>query len=137
MTFSDFFDRLADLDWLAVLVGAIVLMILSTIWYGPLFGKQMSAATGMPLMKGMPPANKVVGAFITLFVLSAAVNYFGALDDIEHSLVLALVLAVLVVGPYIYSQVLWMNKKLKVALIELGFGFVGITLVSYVQGLMA
>ena len=139
MTFSDFFDRLGNLDWLAVVVGAIVFIVLGAVWYGPLFGKKWSAETGMPMMKmtEMPKPDKLIGAFIYSFVASAAINYFGALDDIEHSLVLALLLGVFVIGSYMYSQVVWAKMKMSVFIIDLAYTFVAIAVVSYVQGLMA
>ena len=139
MTFSDFFDRVGNLDWVAVLVGTLVVMVLGMIWYGPLFGKKWSAETGMPMMSmtKMPEPSKLLGGFISAFVLSAAVNYFGALDDIEHSMVLALLLGVFVGGSYMYSQVVWAGKKMSVFLIDIAFAFVAITIVSYVQGLLA
>lgn len=139
MTFSDFFDRLGNLDWLAVVVGAVVFMVLGAIWYGPLFGKAWSKATGEPAMSmtKMPPTPQFVGGLIVAFLAAAAVNYFGALDDVEHSLVLALLLGVWVIGSFAYSHVVWEKRKLNLFLIEVAFSFVAIAVVSYVEGLMA
>ena len=139
MTFSDFFDRLGNLDWLAVVVGTLVIMVLGMLWYGPLFGKKWSAETGMPMMSmtKMPPPNQLIGGVISAFVLSAAVNYFGAVDDIEKSMVLALLLGVFVGGSYMYAQVVWAGRKMSVFLIDVAYAFVTITIVCYVQGLVA
>ncbi|HLE39552.1 MAG TPA: DUF1761 domain-containing protein [Acidimicrobiia bacterium] len=137
MTFSDFFDRLGNLDWLAVLVGAIVFMVLGALWFGPLFGKQWSAGTGKPRMSGIPQANKLVGTFAYSFVVSAGVNYFGVLDDIEHAVVSAILLGVFMIGAAAYAAVVWMDEKVGVWIINVGFWFVGIAVVNFVQGLLA
>jgi hypothetical protein len=137
MTFDSFFDRVADLDWLAVVVGAVVFMVIGMIWFGPLFGKQWSATTGNPAMSGMPATDKLIGTFLYSFVLSAAVNYFGVIDDIEHSLVTGLLLGVFVIGSAAYAAVVWDNQHRTTWMLNVGFLFVAITIVTYVQGLMA
>jgi hypothetical protein len=137
LTFDSFFDRVGDLDWLAVVVGAIVFMVIGWIWYGPLFGKQWSAGTGMPMDSGMPSTDKIISTFVYSFVLSAAVNYFGALDDFEHAVVSALLLGIFVIGAATYSQVVWERRKTNVWVIDTLYVFVAIAIVNYVQGLMA
>jgi Protein of unknown function (DUF1761) len=37
-----------DINWLAVLVAAVVTFVLGGIWYGPMFGKVWRAAEGRP-----------------------------------------------------------------------------------------
>ncbi len=137
MTFSDFFDRLADLDWLGVLVGTLALMVLGALWYGPIFGRMWSEGTGSPRMSGIPQAAKLLGTLAYSFVISASVAYFGALDDFEHAAVMGLLLGVMVIGAALYSGVVWTNRKFGVWIIEVAFWFVGIAVVTYVQGLVA
>ena len=138
MTFDIFFERIGDLDWLAVLVGAIVFMVVGWVWYGPLFGKQWSAGTGIPMESGTPATDKLIAMFVYSFVLSGAVNYFGVLDgDIEHSLVMGILLGVLVIGSAAYAAVVWEKQNRSVWGINTFFLFVSITIVTYVQGLMA
>ena len=137
MTFDSFFDRLGDLDWLAVVVGAVVFMVVGWLWYGPLFGKQWSAGTGIAMDSSMPATDKLIAMFVYSFVLSGAVNYFGVLDDIEHSLVTGILLGILVIGSASYAAVVWEKQKQSVWMINTLFVFVAITIVTYVQGLMA
>ena len=136
MSFSDFFDRLGDLDYLAVVVGAIVFMVVGYIWYGPLFGKQWSAASGQPMDSGMPATDKLIAMFVSMFVLSAAINYLGVSDDFEHAIVAALVLGVFVIGAAAYSDVIWAGKNRATWMIDTVYLLVAITLVYYVQGLI-
>ena len=138
MTFDIFFERIGDLDWLAVVVGAVVFLAVGYVWYGPLFGKQWSAGTGIPMESGTPATNKLIAAFVYSFVLSGAVNYFGVLDgDIEHSLVTGILLGVAVIGAASYAAVVWEKQKQSVWVINTLYLFVAITIVTYIQGLMA
>jgi len=140
LTFDNFFDLLGDLDWLAVVVGAVVFMVVGWLWYGPLFGKQWSAGTGIAMDSGTPATDKLIAMFVYSFVLSGAVNflYHGRLtDDIEHALVAGIVLGIFVIGSASYSAVVWEKQQQSVWMINTLFVFVAITIVYYVQGLMA
>ena len=136
MSFSDFFDRLGDLDYLAVVVGAIVFMVVGYVWYGPLFGKQWSAATGQPMDSGMPATDKLIAMFVSMFVLSAAINFFGVIDDFEFGIVMGLIFGVFLIGSAAYSDVIWAGKNRTAWMIETAYLLVAITLVYYVQGLI-
>ena len=135
MTFSDFFDRIGNLDWLAVLVGALIFMVIGWLWYGPLFGKQWAKMTG--LTAGAMSPDKLIWTFVYSFVLSGAVNFFGVLDDVEYALVGAILLGVLLIGAAAFSQVVWEKRKVALWFIDLVGIFVAIAVVYYVQGLMA
>ena len=133
-TFDGFFDQLGDLDWLAVIVGALVLMVLGYLWYGPLFGKQWSRATGIPMNTEMEPGPLVQTALYSL-VASIGVAYMGALDDVEHAIVTSILVAILFILPVMWAAVTWEKMNRTVAMIHVGYWFVGIALVVFVQGL--
>jgi hypothetical protein len=65
------------------------------------------------------------------------VAYLGAYDDIEHSLVTALVAGVLLIGPVLYAQTLWTKRSRTMFVYELIYAFLAIAVGWYVQGLMA
>jgi len=138
VTFSDFFDILGELDWLAVIVGTVALMVLGWLWYGPLFGKAWAKATGQSAMSGMPATNKLIGTAIYTFVFNIGLAYTDALlDDIEHALVFGgLVIGVLLVGSMAYATVVWQNYKTNAYFIDLLFLFFAGAVGIYVQGLI-
>jgi hypothetical protein len=137
VTFSDFFDQLGELDWVAVIVGTLAIVVLGWLWYGPLFGKTWSKATGQPMMSGMPAMNKLVGTLIYSFVFNVGLAYTAPIDDIEHALVFGgLVIGVLLIGSLMYSAVVWMNYKMNAYVIDLLFVFFAAAIGIYVQGMI-
>jgi len=136
LSFSDFFDRLGDLDYLAVVVGAVVFMVVGYVWYGPLFGKQWSAASGRPMESGTPATDKLIKMFVSSLVLSGAINFFGVRDNFEHAIVMGLIFGVFLIGAAAYSDVIWAGKNQATWMIETTYLLVAITLVYYAQGLI-
>lgn len=138
MTFDTFFDRIGDLDWLAVVVGAIIFMAVGYFWYGTLFGEQWSAGTGIPAESGTPATDKLIAMFVYSFVVSGGINFWGVLDgDIEHSLIMGIVFGFFFIGAASYAGVVWEKRSRSVWMINTLFVFVSITIVTFVQGLMA
>jgi hypothetical protein len=71
------FDVLGDVNWLAILVGALVWFILGALWYGPLFSKAWIAASGVdPTAEGQRP--------------SAGIYVFPLLADLVATVALAM-----------------------------------------------
>lgn len=84
-----------NINYLAVLVAAIINMALGSVWYGPLLGKQWMKLTGrtkesMEKEKGGMP--KVMGGMVLLalvqaLVLAAFVGYAGAVTVLTGAVV--------------------------------------------------
>lgn len=147
MTFSDFFDSLGDLDWLAILAGTVALYVFGWIWYGPLFGKQWSKAhAGAPMGNGGKPDPKtMVMGVVQFLVLNVGIAYFMTgvhvwfqnAASFETLVVSAFVLAVFVIGAALFSPVLYLKKSMMAWGLDTGFYFVGIAIAAYVQDLVA
>ena len=136
-TFDGFFDTFGELDWVAILVATIVVyVVVGFLVYGPLFGKKYAAATGASTAFKFD-AKRDITALVLGFIFQIGVAYLGATDDIEHSLVTALVFGVLLIGPTLYYQVVYQKKQKVVFLYELIFAFLAIAVGGYVQGLVA
>ena len=80
-----------DINWLAVLVAAVVTFVLGGVWYGPLFGKVWRTAEGQAepqpgrqkhpaLVYGLSPRSFVVGLVVGVgwVATSFGVNYLFA-----------------------------------------------------------
>jgi hypothetical protein len=143
MTFSNFFDSLGDLDWLALIVAGVVVFLLGYVWYGPLFGKQWRAATGREMSE--PDPKVMVMGYVKFFLFGMGLAYFiPALhvafqnpSSFETLVVSSLVLAFFIVGMALASRVIWEGGSWTLWGIDFGFWFLAAVLSSYVQDLMA
>jgi Protein of unknown function (DUF1761) len=92
------FDVLGDVNWLAILVGAIAWFILGALWYGPLFGKAWMAATGIdPTQGGRPSAAIYVFPLVAYLVATIALAMLAAATGSEtlgHGIILGLVVGI-------------------------------------------
>jgi hypothetical protein len=111
-----------------------VFMVIGYLWYGPLFGKQWSSGTGIPMSNDMNPPLLIQTAIYSL-VASIGVAYLGVLDDVEHALVSSLLVAILFIAPVLWSSVVWAKKNTTVWFIDVSYWFVAIAVVVFVQGL--
>lgn len=79
-------NMLASVNYLTVVVAALIPMVLGMVWYGPLFGKQWMDAMGikksdMGKMKKEAPkaySGSFIAALVMSFVLGQVVNFFNA-----------------------------------------------------------
>lgn len=134
-TFDGFFEILGELDWLAIIVAALVAyVVLGFLVFGPVFGKKFAAATGGSSEFKFDPKVDIPG-LIMAFIFQIGVAYLGAYDDFEHALVTALVAGILLIGPVLYAPVLWMKGNRTAFLYQLTYAFLSIAVGTYVQGL--
>ena len=136
-TFSGFFDTFGELEWLGIVVATLVVaIVLGWIFYGPLFGKQLAAATGNTYSMKFDPKRDVPG-LIVAFVFQIGVGFLGVADDFEHSLVTALVAGVLLIAPVLYMRVVYGHGKRFEFLVDTAYWFFAIAIGGYIQGLFA
>ena len=130
----DWLLEFGDLDWLAILVGTVVAMVLGFVWYGPLFGKIWARASGTSMVPSPEPGQLVLTA-VYFFVFNIGLAYLGAIDDFEHALVTAIIVGLLLVAPALFSATVWAKKSPTVFLIDAVHWIVVTLACVYVQGL--
>ena len=67
-----------DINYLAVLASAVASMVVGSVWYGPLFGKQFMAAMGMDKLSPEQQADMKKGmvmTYIIQFIASVVMFY--------------------------------------------------------------
>lgn len=133
-TFDGLFETLGNLDWLAIMVAVVVVGTVGMIFYGltPI-GKKWAAAAGVPF--SMKVDKRALPGFLVALLIQIGVAYLGALNDIEHSLVTALVVTLFVVVPVRYGDVIWAKGSKTTALIDTIYVFGALAVGGYVQGL--
>lgn len=146
MTWADFWNTLGDFDWVAIVVGTVVVFVLAWLWYGPIFGSAWRSATGREMSDSMTPEPMaMMKGFLNFFLLNVGVGVFvpaahvafGNPPDFETLVMTALVLAFFVVAVPLYSRVIWEGGSMRHWSIDFGFYFIAIALASWVQDLIA
>lgn len=133
-----------EINYLAILVSGIVSMFLGWSWYGPLFGKQWMALSGITMPPVITPEIKkgmtrgyigtLVGAVITAFVLSNVLIAFGATTAGE-ALRIAFIAWLGFFVPTGMGMVLWEGKPWKLYFIHIGYSLVSLGLMSLILAL--
>ena len=94
------FDLLGELNWLAVIVGAVIYFILGALWYAPPFlGRRWQRSIGWDPEKTPPQANAMtyVAPLLAYLVMAVAVGLLAAAtgtDTLGEGIVLGLVLGI-------------------------------------------
>lgn len=93
------FDALNDVNWLAILVGAVAWFILGALWYGPLFGKAWIAATGIdPRAEDQRPGAGIyvfpLIAYLVATVALAMLAVATGSTTLGHGIILGLVVGI-------------------------------------------
>lgn len=93
-------DGIGELNWLAVVVGAVIYFALGALWYSPvLFGRRWQRSIGWDAEQ-RPPEMQVttyVVPLVAMLVMAVAVGLLAAAigtDDFADGLVLGLVLGI-------------------------------------------
>ena len=94
------FDLLSDLDWIAVLVGAIAYFVIGAAWYAPpVFGKAWMAAGGMEMPADGQRPGPVIYAVPLLGALASAIAigmiaFATSTDTLGEGVVLGVVVGI-------------------------------------------
>jgi len=107
----------ANVNWLAVLLGAVLAFIVGWLWYGPLFGRQWAAGNGVEMgtASSMP-----MGAMAAQAVGLLLVSWFVGVTAVDSRL-LTFILAVVAFGVLQGSGAMFLKKPTNVVLIDFGY----------------
>ena len=129
-----------SVNFLALLVTAIVYWVLGSVWFGALFGKSWMAELEKHGTKIEKPATQVmvlksILTFLMNLLLVFGIGFFVHLMSI--STVLGAVKLGLLIGfSFSFTTLLiaytWENKSLKLLLLDFGYTFIGIIISSVI-----
>ncbi|TSC69668.1 MAG: hypothetical protein G01um101456_20 [Parcubacteria group bacterium Gr01-1014_56] len=135
---------MVPVNYLAVLVSAIVMMGLGFLWYGPLFGKEWMRLSGFtPESMNAKAAGKVyaisaIGALLMAFVMSHslvfAMTYLGE-SGIMAGLQTGFWNWLGFVAPVTVGVVLWEGKSWKLWAINSGYYLVALCMIGVILAL--
>jgi len=129
-----------NINYPAVFISGVVMMILGYIWYGPIFGKAWGKMVGMSEkemkdMKGSEMARSYGMMFISALVLSyvyAHVLIAFQSDSISMALQGAFWTWLGFIATTQLGKVLWEKKPWKLYVIDSGYYLVGLALIGVV-----
>ncbi len=122
-----------SVNFLAIIVAAIVNMALGFVWYGPLLGKQWMKLSGRTKesmekeKKDMPMvmASLFVGALVTAYILALFIKYAGA-TTFEIGAKIGFMAWLGFVATTMLADVLYEKKNKQLAAINLGYNLVAL-----------
>lgn len=130
-------DRVAMVNWLAVLVAALSGFVIGSLWYGPLFGKAWMRLTGMTKEKGAQ-ANMAV-TFGGAYVLNVIAALGIATVSVDHTgmmfaLHVGLLGAFFFVAPALGVIYLFEQQPFRLWLVNAGYQLVNFAAMGAVIG---
>ena len=128
-----------DINWLAVLVAAVVTFVLGGLWYGPLFGKVWRVAEGQT--EPQPghqkhPAFVYSLAFVLMLIAAAVLAVaLGPDPNVQRSFVVGLVVGVGWVATSFGVNYLFAGRRLALFAVDAGYNVVLFALMGLIIGL--
>ena len=130
-------------NYWAVLASAVVMIVLGSLWYGPLFGKQWMAMMGIKMPEKMTPeiqkgmmrsyAIMALGSFLLSLVLAHSIIFGKAylgISGISAGLQGAFWNWLGFIAPVTLGPVLWENKPWKLWVLNAGYYLVGMLIIG-------
>ena len=122
-----------DINWLAVIVAAIIPMLIGSLWYGPLFGKLWMGMIGLTeeeIREDFNPlksyGGSMVGAVLTAVVLAVLMPLMPGSGMVSNALTLAILCWLGFHVPFGWQSVAWENKPLGVYFLNLAYNLVAV-----------
>lgn len=130
-------DALGDVDYLAVVVAAVVFFVLGALWYAPpIFGNRWQAASKVDVSGGANPLVFLV-TFVLWFVVALALAYLAVLigvDSAAGGLGLGLVAGVGFMLPSLLVSGMYEQTSPTVIAIGAGYYLVGFAVAGLIIG---
>ena len=140
------------INYMAVVVAAIVQMVLGYLWYGPLFGKPWAKLMGwtpesMEAMKHDPKFKKsmsrnygimIVGSLLMAWILDHAIVFASAyllISGITAGFAVGFLNWLGFIAPVTVGSVLWEGKSWKLWFLNAGYYLVGLLLMGAILAL--
>lgn len=97
-------EIIANVDWAAVVVGAVVAFGVGWLWYGPLFGKQWMAGVGMSADDKGPMMHAMLAQAVGTFLLAWVIGLTASMDALLTAILIALTIATLIKANGLFAR---------------------------------
>jgi len=131
-----------NINWLAVLAGGVIYMIVGGIWYGPIAGKAWMAEMGLTeeeIQEQGSPTGAMIKSFIAALFMSAGLAFVLSMPAFRDSgwqggMMTGFIMAILLVGGGTFPNYAFENKSLRHFLIHMGNTTIAMMLVGAMIG---
>lgn len=122
------YHLLAELNYLTVLLGAVIYMFVGGLWYGPIAGKAWLEEMGMTeeeVKAAGSPTAAMIKSFVSALILSFGMAFLFTLPGMDetgvlHGAAFGAFLSVIVIGGATFPNYAFESKNLRHFLIHLG-----------------
>lgn len=132
---------LSNVNFLAVLVAAVVSFMLGALWYGPLFGKAWQAELGFTDedLKEGNMAKTMGTSFVLILVMALGMGILlhghGPNDiDLQSGIIHGLFVGLLFVGTSMGINYVYEKKSIKLWLINAGYQIIYLSMMGAILG---
>lgn len=124
-------QELANVNWLAVIVGTVVAFLVGWAWYSPLlFGKKWAEGSGVELGSAdQMPVMAMVSNLVALFLLALVVGITATQD-----MLITAILAILACSVFVFSMGGYVKKSRYAMIVDLLYIVVAGILMIICQG---
>ena len=124
------------INWLAVIVGAVIFYFWGGLWYGLLFSHQWSTFVGVPPNQSMQSVPMIVAVIVAL-VLSFGVAVALSHDDdrtVAHGVQFGIFFGVVFFASIMLEQIMFEGRPLGLWLINAGYVLIGLVILGALHG---
>ncbi len=125
-------------NWLAVIVAAVVKFGIGAVWFTALFGKRWRELQGVPegaSMNGLAPAMivQIVGDLIMAYILARFIGHYGGYS-LGSGVLIGFMAWLGFVATIMAGQIFYERKKPELVAIGAGYQLVGIVVMGAILG---
>ncbi|PCI29426.1 twitching motility protein PilT [Candidatus Wolfebacteria bacterium] len=96
---------LVDVNWTAVIVGAIAAFALGSFWYSPkMFGKKWMKGVGLTAKDANSPAHALFAQAVSTFLLAWVIGVTATTNSLSLAILIALTLSVTIKANGLWAQ---------------------------------
>jgi len=116
------------INWLMVLLGAVLYMVVGGIWYGPIAGKAWMAEMGLTeeeVKSAGNPTGAMIKSFFAAILMSAGLAFILSMPSFRDSgwqggMMTGFIVSILIVGGATFPNYAFENRSLRHFLIHMG-----------------
>ncbi len=126
-------EIILSVDWVSVVVGAVVAFLVGWLWYSPkLFGIKWAEGVGININDGSgPKASAMIAQIVGTFLLSWVIGVSAALNSLALAVLVALMASTLIKANGLFAQ-----KSKYAIIVESGFVLVMVIVMVIVHAII-